>query len=131
MASRRFLDTNTAIYFLNGVESVRREVERHRVLHLPFITAAELLAGAKHSIHRAKDLARYSQFLSECEITYADDRTLEIYSDIKVELRRIGQPIPTNDIWLAAIALQYDAVLVTNDKHFAVVPGLRAENWLE
>lgn len=130
MAARRFLDTNTAIYFLNKVDSVCRAAEGQAVLYLPFVAAAELLAGAKHAVHRAKDLVRYTEFLSECAIVYADRATLDFYSDLRVELRRIGRPIPHNDAWLAAIALQYDAVLVTNDKHFAAVPRLRTENWL-
>lgn len=118
------------LFFLNNVESVRRVVERQSVLHLPFVTAAELLAGAKHSTYREKDLARYREFLSECVIIYADRATLDVYSDLRVALRRSGRTIPHNDTWLAAVALQYDAILVTNDKHFAVVPGLRTENWL-
>jgi len=44
-------------------------------------------------------------------------------------LRRAGHPIPENDIWIAAVALQYDFVMVTRDKHFGFVPELNVEIW--
>ncbi|MXZ01781.1 type II toxin-antitoxin system VapC family toxin [Candidatus Poribacteria bacterium] len=48
---------------------------------------------------------------------------------IKERLRRRGRPIPNNDIWIAAIALQHDLVLVTRDAHFDEVESLQTERW--
>lgn len=52
------------------------------------------------------------------------------YARIKAELALRGTPIPVNDIWIAATALEEDLVLVTHDTHFERVPGLTLENWL-
>jgi tRNA(fMet)-specific endonuclease VapC len=51
------------------------------------------------------------------------------YGEIKDQLSKKGRPIPENDIWVAAVALQYDLTLVSRDEHFGLVPGLRAEAW--
>ena len=53
-----------------------------------------------------------------------DEDTAEFYAEIKTGLRKRGKPIPTNDIWIASIALQHGLKLYTNDQHFKYVPGL-------
>ena len=62
-------------------------------------------------------------------ILSCDAVTAFFYKDVKDKLRRIGKPIPENDIWIAAIALQYDLTLITQDEHFREVPGLARETW--
>jgi tRNA(fMet)-specific endonuclease VapC len=52
-----------------------------------------------------------------------------LYGRIAQQLRRKGRPIPQNDIWIAATALQYDLTLVTRDEHFKQVEGLALETW--
>ena len=51
------------------------------------------------------------------------------YGKIKNQLKEKGQPIPENDIWIAAIAQQYDLTLVTDDLHFDTITGLKIEKW--
>ncbi|MEM7184769.1 MAG: PIN domain-containing protein [Spirochaetota bacterium] len=48
---------------------------------------------------------------------------------MKAELKKKGKPIPENDIWIAALAIQYTATLVTKDKHFKNIDGLQIESW--
>lgn len=129
MASEYLLDSNTAIYYLNGDPDVIASAERHALHYLPFITATELLYGAKRSGRRRENLRVCLEFLSRFVILYPRRETLEAHSNLRVTLRELGRPIPANDLWLAALSLEYGAVLVTNDKHFAAVPGLRTENW--
>ena len=71
----------------------------------------------------------YLEFISRFSVLYPGRQTLETYSDLRVALRAFGRPIPPNDVWQAALAIEHEAVLVTNDRHFAVVPGLHTENW--
>lgn len=68
-------------------------------------------------------------FLETCTFLVSDEKTASSYGDIWAELTRIGNPIPTNDIWIAASALQHDLKLITNDSHFQHVEGLVFESW--
>jgi tRNA(fMet)-specific endonuclease VapC len=130
MASEYLLDTNIVIYFLKNQPDVRKQVERVKPSRMPFVTATELLYGAKRSSRRAENLRAYEEFLATFVILYPTRRTLDIYSDLLSAEARLGRPIPANDLWQAAVALQHDAILVTNDDHFQFVPGLRTENWV-
>jgi predicted nucleic acid-binding protein len=58
------------------------------------------------------------------EVLYPDNNTLDYYATVYSQLRKKGKPIPTNDIWIAAIAIQYDLTLLTLDDHFGFVEGL-------
>lgn len=53
----------------------------------------------------------------------------ERYGDLKQQLRAVGKPIPDNDLWIAATAIEHHLVLVTRDKHFELIPGLTVETW--
>ncbi|MEM9261332.1 MAG: PIN domain-containing protein, partial [Bacteroidota bacterium] len=56
-------------------------------------------------------------------------KTAKIYAEIKYKLRKKGRPIPENDIWIAATAMQFDLTLITKDKHFKEIEGLKLELW--
>ena len=58
-----------------------------------------------------------------------DTTTSEKFGEISAALYRKGSPIPSNDIWIAATAMQHNLTLVTMDKHFHKVEGLVIENW--
>jgi len=57
-------------------------------------------------------------------VLYADEQTTHHYASVFAQLRRQGTPIPTNDIWIAAIVLQHDLALLTSDAHFSSLPQL-------
>jgi tRNA(fMet)-specific endonuclease VapC len=67
--------------------------------------------------------------LKECELIAPDRATAVIYGRIQSDLRRRGRPIPTNDVWIAALAIQHGYTLVTRDNHFQEVDGLNAISW--
>ena len=58
-----------------------------------------------------------------------DELTAEVYGQIKAELAQAGTPIPDNDLWIAALAREYQLPLATKDRHFALVPGLSTLAW--
>ncbi len=62
-------------------------------------------------------------------ILSCDAGTAFYYGRVKEELREKGKPIPENDIWVAAIALQYDLTLITRDEHFKEIAELSIESW--
>jgi len=53
--------------------------------------------------------------------------TAEHYARIFVQLKRAGTPVPDNDLWIAAIALEFDLTLITRDRHFERIPQLPRE----
>jgi tRNA(fMet)-specific endonuclease VapC len=68
-------------------------------------------------------------FLQTATLLLPDQSTSEQYGEVKAELAGMGKPIPDNDIWIAAIARQFDLPLVTRDRHVAAVPRLTVLAW--
>jgi len=60
--------------------------------------------------------------LRSVEVLYADRETTEVYARLFLQLRQAGTPIPTNDLWIASLAIQHELALITRDAHFAKVP---------
>lgn len=102
----------------------------------PFVLG-ELLAGARESgrVEANKsgrveaNLKRAEDFGAENTILTCDAETAHYFALVKNQLRRLGQLIPENDVWIAAIALQNDLTLVTRDAHFGAAENLNCESW--
>ena len=121
------LDTNAYSDYMRGVlERVRvvRTVER---IHVPLIVLGELRAGFAAGSREAANLATLAQFLASPRVSVLspDETTTEHYARIFVQLRKKGTAIPTNDLWIAALAQQHDLDLCSSDAHFKHVEGLR------
>lgn len=129
MPHEYLLDTSIAVFLFRDHPRVRERMAQVRPALLPFVTAAELLYGAKRSARALHNLREYSAFVSRFTVLFPGRSTLEVQTDLRISLDEIGKPIPQNDLWQAAIAVQHDAILVTNDSHFAAIPGLRLEDW--
>ena len=86
----------------------------------------ELLCGFRGGRRERENRERLREFLSSPRVvvTPITPETSEFYANILTALRREGTPIPTNDIWIAACALEHGAHLATSDTHFEKVPGL-------
>ena len=129
MPGRVLLDT-TAIIALFGrdpaVIAVLSEVE---ATFIPTIALGELFYGAAKSEHADRNVARIEEFTRAQTVLPVNTETAAVYGRVKNQLRQHGRPIPENDIWIAAIALQYDLDLAARDAHFAEVEGLRLLNW--
>lgn len=85
--------------------------------------------GAQKSGRPKENLGRIDEFAANNVVLSCDTQTARQYGRVKDALRREGRPIPENDIWIAAIALQHGLTLITNDAHFHEVKGLNAESW--
>jgi tRNA(fMet)-specific endonuclease VapC len=100
---------------------------------MPVIAQAELLTGPEllPQGKRRRELQRlYEAMLRECtSILPVTSAVAEQFASIVAQLRRDGQPIETNDIWIAAIAIASDLTLASNDRHFEYVDGLELEDW--
>lgn len=118
------LDTNVAISLLNGNREIVEKVKSFDSIYLPITVCGELLFGAKNSAKSKTNLAFYRDFISTCEILDTNALVAEEYSSIRLELKLKGNPIPENDIWIAAICKSYGIPLYTLDKHFANISSL-------
>lgn len=120
------LDTNIAIGVLNGNKDILNKVQNYEVIFLPVTVSGELLFGAKNSAQRKTNLKKFRSFIGDCEILEINNLVAEAYSDIRLDLKQKGKPIPENDIWIAAICIIHGIPLLTNDKHFKEIKGLKA-----
>ena len=121
------LDTNAYSDFLRGVPSRVAVVHQSEKIYLPLIVLGELRAGFAAGNREEENLAALGRFLASprVSILFPDDTTTEHYARIFVSLRNRGTAIPTNDLWIAALALQHDLHLCSSDTHFGKVTGLR------
>jgi tRNA(fMet)-specific endonuclease VapC len=128
MAGRVLLDTNVIIAFFSGEKAVSQQFMDAEVF-VSSTVLGELFYGARKSVHAAANLARIEQFAASIQVLSCDAATAQIYGRTRDKLRSKGRPIPENDIWIAAVALQHGLPLATRDEHFNEVDGLRIENW--
>ena len=124
------LDTNAYSGFMRGLPGVVKALRLAHEIHLPLIVLAELLAGFAAGTRGRKNRDELAQFMASprVHLLRPDEKTAYHYADVFVALRSKGTPIPTNDLWIAALARQHRLPLLTLDTHFASVPGLVLSN---
>ncbi len=117
---RVVLDTNRYVDLCRNDDSVVDVVEIAESVHLPFVVLAELRAGFALGTRGAENERVLRKFLAKdgVDILYADDGTTRHYAVLYRQLRQQGTPIPTNDLWVAALVLQHDLTLCSRDAHF-------------
>jgi len=118
------LDTNAAIDLLNGKPEVTKMLKGFDLIFLPVTVVGELLFGAKNSSRKKENLSIFRNFIDSCEILDANSLIAEEYSDIRMDLKEKGRPIPENDIWIAAICRSNSIPIITRDKHFKLIAGI-------
>ena len=123
------LDTNIIIRLFTGDSAIQEKMLNGDNLFLPSPAIGELYYGAQKSGKVAENLHRTNTFVENHILLSCDLETAQWYGIIKNQLRRKGRPIPNNDIWIAAIAMQHDLILVTRDSHFDEVESLQTERW--
>ena len=123
------LDTNIIIRLFTGDSAIQKKMLNGDNLFLPSPAIGELYYGAQKSGKVAENLHRTNTFVENHILLSCDLETAQWYGIIKNQLRRKGRPIPNNDIWIAAIAMQHDLILVTRDSHFDEVESLQTEYW--
>ena len=120
------LDTNAYSEFVRGDPGRLRVVQTAMTLFLPLFVLGELRAGFRLGRRASQNASRFQHFLNNprVRVLAPDEATTHHYADLVELLKRQGTPIPTNDIWIAALALQHNLVLCTSDAHFQHVPHL-------
>jgi len=121
------LDTNAYSKYLRGDPRVLDALARTGLVYMSVFVLGELLAGFRSGSREKANRQILEAFLGKPVVRVLDAtrETADYFGLIKSSLKRAGQPLPLNDVWVAAHALETGSVLVTFDSHFAVVPGLR------
>ncbi len=125
----KLLDTNIVIALFARDRTVEQQLARSKVILLPCIVVGELYFGAYKSTRIAENIARIQEFTAKNRILVCDQDTAHKYGQIKSALKAKETPLPENDMWVAAIALQYELTLVTRDEHFRAIERIRLEHW--
>ena len=120
------LDTNRYVDLCRGSVATVTLLEEAEAILLPFVVVGELRAGFAHGRRQAENEQILRRFLMKdgVRVLFADDQTTHHYASVFRQLRKQGTPIPTNDIWLAALVLQHNLALHARDKHFDHLPQL-------
>jgi tRNA(fMet)-specific endonuclease VapC len=129
MSGRYLLDTNIIIALFADEAAVKNNLAQASEVFMPSIAIGELCYGAKKSGRTEANLTRIDELVVNSAVLVCDAKTARQYGEIKNKLRLKGRPLPENDIWIAALALQHDLILVTRDAHFQEVENLQTEIW--
>jgi tRNA(fMet)-specific endonuclease VapC len=129
MSGRFLLDTNIVIALFADEAIVKENLAQASEVFIPSIVIGELCYGARRSGRIEANLARIDELVASSTILVCDAETARHYGEVKNKLRLKGRPLPENDIWIAALALQHDLILVTRDAHFQEVENLQTVGW--
>lgn len=110
-------DTNIIIAFLKNEATVVDLFSKQDEINVSSITVGEMFYGALNSNQSEQNFDLYSRFFNYCNVYKIDKNTSENYAKIRFILKSKGTPIPENDIWIAATALEHSLSIVTRDKH--------------
>jgi predicted nucleic acid-binding protein len=111
---------------MRGDEAVKETLQTVDAIYLSSVVLGELRVGFMRGRTRQKNEDRLRQFLASSRVSTVavDDETAQRYAVILNSLWNAGTPIPTNDIWIAASAMQYGLAVVTTDAHFLKIPQI-------
>lgn len=120
------LDTNRYVDLCKGIDETVELLEEAEEVLLPFVVLGELRAGFNYGRRQAENERVLRRFLLKdgVGVLFADDQTTHHYASVFRQLRKQGTPIPTNDMWVAALVLQHNLALHARDKHFDHLPQL-------
>ena len=123
------LDTNALSAAADDDRGVVAVLSRAEQMVLPVIVLGEY----RHGIAQSRSRASYEDWLAgllhDCMVLDIQEPTTHHYAEIILELKRKGKPIPTNDIWIAALCRQHSLPLLSRDRHFDLVAGTKRIDW--
>ena len=123
------LDTNGLSAVAEGEAALEPILRQAAQIAIPVIVIGEYrygIARSRHRLHYERWLAEYLRAFRVLDI---EERTAAVYSAIRTELKMAGTPIPSNDIWIAALCRQHSLPVISRDRHFDAVPGITRLAW--
>ena len=123
------LDTNALFVAAAGDAAVVTLLTRADQVAIPVIVLGEYRYGIAQSRNRATYTNWLKGLINDCLVLDINEPTTHYYAELTLELKRNGKPIPTNDIWIAALCRQHALPLLSRDLHFDLVSGLKRVAW--
>jgi tRNA(fMet)-specific endonuclease VapC len=126
---RIIIDTSAYAAFLKGHPGIKLSIQRADEISVSPVVLGELLSGFMMGKNERRNRSILRDFISSARVNLLeiDEETSERYAVILYHLRTKGPPIPTNDLWIAASAMQYGLKLLTTDRHYTEVPQIITE----
>jgi len=123
------LDTNALSATADNDTAIADSLAAAEELVIPVIVLGEYRYGIAQSRHQARYRQWLDELIPDCTILDVNEGTSHHYAAINLELRRAGTPIPTNDLWIAALGRQHSLPVLSRDRHFDLVRGIRRIHW--
>jgi tRNA(fMet)-specific endonuclease VapC len=123
------LDTNAVSALLAGDRQLEKVLSKRAVHELPVIVIGEYRYGLRRSRVRKQLEPMLEILVNNSVVLPVDAETTVVYAAVREQLRECGTPIPENDVWIAALAIQHDLRVVSKDAHFGLVQGIRSVKW--
>lgn len=128
--SKLAVDTNAVIAYREGVYKVCEVIEEADTLFLPAVVLSELLYGAANSVRSQENEQAVRIFVAQSVVIPIDEDIATQYAAVRLRLKKIGRPIPENDIWLATTCMEFNLTLLSRDIHFDYIHDLKVINWV-
>ena len=123
------LDTNALSAAADENPGITKILAGAQQLALPVVVIGEY----RYGIAQSRQSVRYRHWLdaliTTCRVLEITEQTTHSYAALRSELRQKGKPIPTNDLWIAALCLQHHLPLLSHDRHFDVISGIQRLDW--
>lgn len=123
------LDTNGLSAMAEGEPALEPILRKAAQLAIPVIVLGEYRYGISHSRQRKHYEQWLADYLPKFRVLEVDERTTVSYSVVRTALRKAGTPIPSNDVWIAALCRQHSLPILSRDLHFDAVPGIQRFDW--
>ncbi len=123
------LDTNALSAVADNHPIAVRIFRQATSIELPVIVLGEYRFGIAQSRRRSEYEKWLAALVAATRLLPLDDETAARYAEIRAELKKAGRPIPSNDLWIAALCRQYRLVLMSQDAHFDAVRALKRIGW--
>lgn len=125
----KLLDTNAVLALQKGEAGIVELLEASPEVMLSSIAVGELYVGAVNSLHVEANVEAIEDLVALVPTLTVDSVTSYYYAQVRRHLKLKGRPLPENDLWIAALAIQHNLILVTDDGHFGYIDGLHLETW--
>lgn len=123
------LDTNALSAIAQGERKAVKEFTRADEVAIPVIVLGEYRFGISHSRHKDEYERWLRKMVAVCRIFDVNEDTTVSYAALRGKLKKTGTPIPSNDVWIAALCRQHSVPILSRDRHFDLVLGIERVAW--